>query len=83
MPELKFDKRLEAKIKTLSSYYQKIAQQKELLELLRLIRRPGWTTPAERLLVHGYIDSLSASASSLLRSTEGMLRGAREVGRER
>ncbi len=81
MPDL--DKRLEAKIRSLSSYYAKLARQRDLAEMLRQIRRPGWTTPAERLFAHTLLDSLNASAAGMLRSTKALAQAARAVGRGR
>lgn len=81
MPDLNIDKRLEAKIKLLASYYQKLDRQRELLEFLRLIRRPGWTRPSEKLFAHHAVDTLTALAGQLVKSTETMVRAARQVGK--
>jgi len=37
-----------------------LASEKELREFLALIRKPGWTTPAELAFVVGILDSMIA-----------------------
>ena len=50
-------------------------------ELLVIVRRPGWTTPAEFALVHALADAVRGQARSLLSTIEGLVAGTQLVGR--
>jgi hypothetical protein len=55
------------------------ADDRHTSELLQIIHRPGWTTPAEMLLVYGYLDAISAHAKLIANLNESLLAGARAV----
>ena len=50
-------------------------------ELFKLIRRPGWTTPAEFQLVAAFVQTITAGAESLAQMHAALLAGSRAVGR--
>ena len=52
----------------------------ELRELLRLIRNPGWTTPAEHKFVVSIVRSLDLHAKAMIELKGDLLEGARQVG---
>lgn len=58
-----------------------LADTPHLEELLRLIPRPGWTTPAELELVRSGVAQLSSQVKLLRVAQDDLLRGARLVGR--
>lgn len=49
-------------------------------ELLRIIHRPGWTTPAEFKLVGGLVEIMETQARALVAMRELLLGASREVG---
>ena len=58
-----------------------LADTPHLEELLRLIPRPGWTTPAELTLVRASVGQLSRHVQLLRVAQDDLLRGAQMVGR--
>ncbi|MBX8465259.1 MULTISPECIES: hypothetical protein [unclassified Deinococcus] len=58
-----------------------LADTPHLEELLRLIPRPGWTTPAELELVRSGVAQLSSQVKLLRVAQDNLLRGAQLVGR--
>ena len=55
---------------------------RQIGDLIPIIHRPGWTTPAEVLLVSGLVESM-LQHSQILDSMHGVLiRGAQAVGKE-
>jgi hypothetical protein len=73
-------KHIESRCKELTQNLKSLADEKELSELMTIIHRPGWTTPAEALLVNGYLDSMSAHAKHIANLKQTLLEGARAVG---
>jgi hypothetical protein len=71
--------RLERQIKTLNSRLKKLAADDELAELLRHIHQPGWTTPAEFLLVSSILVSLEAQVESVAALKTNLLEGSRQI----
>ncbi len=72
-------KRLEAGVTKLGQSLTKLADEKEFSELIRLFRKPGWTTPAEFTLVAGVLDAMNAQATSLVNLKQALVQGSREV----
>jgi hypothetical protein len=56
-----------------------VADDKEFMELLQIIHRPGWTTVAEGLLVTGMIDAMYAYTQTLARLKHVLVTGSRVV----
>jgi hypothetical protein len=48
-------------------------------ELIPIWRRPGWTTPAELLLVEGAINAMIGAAGQLAEMQQALLRGSQAV----
>jgi hypothetical protein len=72
--------KLEAKVKAVQDIFGQLGDDTDWVELLKILRRPGWTTPAEFTLVSAILDSLENQARSALALRGGLLTGAREVG---
>jgi len=72
-------KQLESRCQEVSQNLRLAADDKHTSELLQIIHRPGWTTPAELLLVKGYLDSINAHAKLIANLKETLLAGARAV----
>ena len=72
-------KQLESRCKEVSQNLRMAADDKHTSELLQIIHRPGWTTPAEMLLVNGYLDSINSHAKLITNLKETLLAGARAV----
>ncbi|MFI6850604.1 hypothetical protein OG535_00550 [Kitasatospora sp. NBC_00085] len=49
-------------------------------ELLKIIHRPGWTTPAEMALVTNAVDHLIKQTEALNEARVGLIEGARSIG---
>ena len=71
--------KLEKQLKTLE---QRLAdlQRIELTEkLVPIIRRPGWTTPAEFFLVSNVVESLTHQIEDHIRAFNQLLEGAKMI----
>ena len=74
---------LEAKIKDLPGAFKSVGDDSDLIEMLKLFHRPGWTTPAEFLYVDSIVESLQEQARNVLTLRKALLAGSREVQVER
>jgi len=72
-------KHLEARVGEHLDQLTSLANKKGLEEFLTIIHRPGFTTPAESLLVSGIVDSMVGHATALLRLRQVLLDGAAKV----
>jgi len=72
-------KKVELHITTLTQNLKGLAEDKDFAELLSIIRKPGWTTPAEALLVAGVLESMNAHTKHLTDLKQTLLAGARAV----
>jgi len=80
-PKPKHDlKHLEERLELLAKGMAKLGDGKDLRELIPIIRKPGWTTPAEFLLVTGVVDSMIAHAEGLAGLKDALVKGSRAVG---
>lgn len=73
-------KGLAREIEALHAMQHALATSGALEQLLRIIPRPGWTTPAEFALVRGQIAHMTLLVQGLERAQTGLLRGADMVG---
>lgn len=71
---------LEAKLRNLGRSLEQLASEKHAEQLIPIIHRPGWTTVAEALFVHGMLDHLQAQVDDLTRAYDSLVSAAREVG---
>ncbi|MDQ1592824.1 MAG: hypothetical protein QOG71_3451 [Pyrinomonadaceae bacterium] len=67
------------KITALSKALANLNSEDDFKELIRIIRFPGWTTPAEFILVSALVDSMTAQAATLARMKTDLLKGSRKV----
>jgi len=72
-------KQVESRISNVTQTLKALADDRELTDLLAIIHKPGWTTPAEALLVNGLLDSMIAHAKHLAELKQTLLAGARAV----
>jgi hypothetical protein len=72
---------LEAHIHAVKATHMTLADSSELDELLTIIHRPGWTTPAEWMLVATSLEYLAAQTKLVATLRQNLLTGARAVGK--
>ncbi len=72
---------LDKKITELSDALAHLGKGTSLHELLKIIRFPGWTTPAEFTFTVLTIDSMRAQVNLLNSMNEQLLAAAKLVGR--
>jgi len=70
---------LETRITALAQSFASVADPKDFTALLQLIHRPGWTTPAESLLVQGIIEAMDGHIQVLTRLKQALMEGAGKV----
>jgi hypothetical protein len=70
---------LEARIKELSTQLATIANTQDLEEMIFIIHKPGWTTPAEYLLVSGLVDAMHEHTNALASLRQTLINGSRAV----
>lgn len=71
---------LEGEIQALKTSHASLASGDSLNELLTIIHRPGWTTPAELAFVRTGLESVRAQTAQLNALTNGLLAAAKLVG---
>jgi hypothetical protein len=50
-----------------------------LLALLKVIKRPGWTTPAELIMALGMVESLVTQVAAFNQLSAALIKGSRAV----
>ena len=73
-------KQIETRCQELTHALKGVADNKEFDELRTIIHKPGWTTPAEALLVHGLLESMLAHVKHMAGLKQTLMAGARAVG---
>ena len=71
--------KLDKKVTALSDALAKLGSAEDFRKLLLIIRRPGWTTPAEFLFAAGFVDSMAAQAKALDQAKGALLKAAGAV----
>ena len=71
---------LDRRITELSDALAGLGRGADLQELLRIIRQPGWATPAELTFGSAILDSMRVQGLALERLNRQLLAGARRVG---
>jgi hypothetical protein len=71
--------RLQGRLGDLDSRLAGLRIKKELQELLLIIKRPGWTTPAELAFAISQTEATLALANLLADTMQGLLKGSRAV----
>jgi len=54
----------------------------DLIKMLKIIRRPGWTTPAESTLVEGILESMIAQVKAVKQLGGALTEGSSTVGQQ-
>jgi hypothetical protein len=73
-------KQLESRITNVTQGLRALAEDRDFAELITIIHKPGWTTPAEALLVNGLLESMTTHVRHLTELKTALLAGARAVG---
>lgn len=71
--------RLERDIVTLQKTVHAFAQEDVYSQLVKFIHQPGWTTPAEFLLVDGAINAMNAQLRELIALRDVVVGASREI----
>ena len=72
-------KKLEDRVKALHQNLMKLGDGKDMEEFFTIIHKPGWTTPAEFMLVSGLLQSMNAQVKTLAGLKQVLLAGSRAV----
>lgn len=62
--------------------FAKLGSTGDMEELIQIIKRPGWTTPAEFLMVQSSLEALTAHGEALLNMRQQLVNASRAVGKE-
>jgi hypothetical protein len=73
--------RLDKKVDVISDLLAKLSNADDFRRLIKEWRRPGWTTPAEFILVSGMLESFEHQATGLLNMKKDLVKGTESVGR--
>jgi hypothetical protein len=71
--------RLQKQVSDLSNALAKLYNAEEFKELILLLRRPGWTTPAELIFATGIVDSMLAHTKAFVQLKGDLMRGSEAV----
>jgi hypothetical protein len=72
-------KELDHKITALSDALAHLGRGTSLKELLKIIRFPGYTTPAELAFTHALLDSMQAHVQVMAKMEEQLLAASKQV----
>ena len=70
---------LEGRIRNLSAQLKHVAAGADFEEMLAIIHKPGYTTPAEYLLVSGIVDAMHEHARAMASLKQVLINGSRAV----
>jgi hypothetical protein len=73
---------LETRIMELSEHLRTMSDTSDLKEMIILIHHPGWTTPAEYLLVSGMVDVMQEHVKALTILRQALITGSRVIGEQ-
>ena len=71
---------LETQIKELRDQLADVSQDGSWDELLIILHRPGWTTPAEYLFVQGLVETMREQVQVFAAFKQVLISGSRAVG---
>ena len=74
--------KLARSLKNLDTVLGKYAAAERRRELIKIIKVPGWTTPAEFLLVSSIVENVTAQLKVLERLETDLLKAAKLVGKQ-
>ena len=72
-------KRLEKRITALSDALAKLGSAEDFRKLILIIKRPGWTTPAEFLFAQGLVESMIVHVDALAQGKAALLQASDAV----
>lgn len=72
-------KGLEKRISALSAALANLNNADDFKKLILLLRKPGWTTPAEFLFAVGIVDSMTAHVNALIQMKTVLVKGSAAV----
>ena len=72
-------KALDKKVTSVSNLLAKLNNADDFKKLIIEWRRPGWTTPAEFILVSAILDSVVAHTAALIKLKSDLMKGAKAV----
>lgn len=72
-------KGLEKKVTDLSDALAHLGDKDDFKKLILILRRPGWTTPAEFIFASAVVDVMQAQASALATLKGKLLQGSEAV----
>jgi hypothetical protein len=70
---------LQENLKLLASSLRDLGDGEDLLELIKVLRRPGWTTPAEFTFTQAVVEAMLAQTRQLAALKESLITGSRQV----
>ncbi len=70
---------LEKKVTDLSDALAHLSSGDDLRKLLQILKRPGWTTPAEFIFANTIVDAMLAHARALAVQKQELMKGAEAV----
>jgi hypothetical protein len=71
--------KLDKKVTALSDALANLGSADDFRKLLLIIRRPGWTTPAEYAFAVGMVDAMAGHAKALTQSKAALVKAASAV----
>jgi hypothetical protein len=71
---------METKLRTIEKGLGTLADGRHIQQLIPIVRRPGFTTLAEAMLIHAMLDQVQYHTEVLQRSCEALLAAAEKVG---
>ena len=71
--------RLQKKVTDLSNALARLHNAEEFKELILILKRPGWTTPAEFIFATGIVNSMIAHTEALTQLKTDLMRGSAVV----
>lgn len=71
--------RLQKQVSDLSNALARLHNAEEFRELILILKRPGWTTPAEMMFATGIVDAMLAHTEALTQMKTQLLHGSRAV----
>jgi len=72
-------KKVEAEVTALSDALAHLGKGEDIRELLKIIRFPGYTTPAEMLFTLGLVKSVKAQTKVLAETMADLMAAAKQV----
>jgi hypothetical protein len=71
---------LNGRINLAREAFEQFGSTDDLDELQIIIHQPGWTTPAEWLMVEGLLETLTAQTQTLFATRQALLAASKRVG---